>query len=113
MTTPKIQIYFSVSPQKDTPATDSITPIAPETLANHTELDRRFVRVLALLLAALFPNEYITVIPNGINFDLIKKNEFKPIYKKNGDEIVLLSLGRLESEKNHTFFFNQFTVSFI
>ena len=53
--------------------------------------------------AALFPNEYITVIPNGINFDLIKKNEFKPIYKKNGDEIVLLSLGRLESEKNHTF----------
>lgn len=52
---------------------------------------------------ALFPKEHITIIPNGINFDLIEKKEFNPTYKKKNNELVLLSLGRLENEKNHNF----------
>lgn len=52
---------------------------------------------------SIFNKDYVKIIPHGVNFEQIEKREFKPIYKRKGNEIVLLSLGRLEAEKNHSF----------
>lgn len=53
--------------------------------------------------STLFPKEYITVIPNGIDGkDFIKKKS-KPYYKRKSSELILTNLGRLEEQKNQLF----------
>ncbi len=53
--------------------------------------------------STLFPKEYITVIPNGIDGkDFIKKKS-NPYYKRKSSELILTNLGRLEEQKNQLF----------
>ena len=51
----------------------------------------------------LIPHEKITVIPNGIDTSLFEIGDFAPYYKRQNEEVVLCSLGRLERQKNHLF----------
>ena len=51
----------------------------------------------------LFNENYIKTIPHGVDINTLEQNEFTPYYTKKGNELVLVSLGRLEKEKNHTF----------
>lgn len=51
----------------------------------------------------LFHENYIKTIPHGVDINTLEQNEFTPYYIKKDDELVLVSLGRLEKEKNHTF----------
>lgn len=52
---------------------------------------------------ALFPKDYITVIPNGIDGQTYVKKAFKPYYKRKSSELILTNLGRLEEQKNQLF----------
>ena len=51
----------------------------------------------------LVPHNKITVIPNGIELALFQGEREMTYYKKQKEEIVLCSLGRLERQKNHVF----------
>ncbi|MDG1822778.1 MAG: glycosyltransferase [Flavobacteriaceae bacterium] len=51
----------------------------------------------------LFDEDYVKVISHGIDFKKMELAPYKPVYKKTNEEIVLVSLGRLEIEKNHIF----------
>ena len=53
--------------------------------------------------ADLFPKDRITVIPNGIDVGSFETRPDKIYYRKEDDELILVSLGRLEREKNHIF----------
>ena len=52
---------------------------------------------------ALFPKDYITVIPNGIDGQTLVKKDFNPYYKRKSSELILTNLGRLEEQKNQLF----------
>lgn len=52
---------------------------------------------------ALFPKDYITVIPNGIDGKTLVKKDFNPYYKRKSSELILTNLGRLEEQKNQLF----------
>ena len=51
----------------------------------------------------LFNEDYVKTIHHGVDINALEKNEYTPYYTKKDDELVLVSLGRLEKEKNHTF----------
>ena len=51
----------------------------------------------------LFPKDKIKVIYNGIEIDEFLRQKVHPVYQKEGDEIVLSNLGRLEFQKNQKF----------
>lgn len=53
--------------------------------------------------STLFPEEYITVIPNGIDCDAFNKKAFTPYFKRTSTALVLTNLGRLEEQKNQLF----------
>ncbi|NCG03728.1 MAG: glycosyltransferase [Bacteroidetes bacterium] len=52
---------------------------------------------------ALFPKDYIKVIPNGIDGQTLVKKDFNPYYKRKSSELILTNLGRLEEQKNQLF----------
>ena len=52
---------------------------------------------------ALFPENNITVIPNGIDVDKFDNLPFECLYKKEGNELVLGNLGRMVFQKNQKF----------
>ena len=52
---------------------------------------------------ALFPKDYIKVIPNGIDGLGFVKKDFNPFYKRKSSELILTNLGRLEEQKNQLF----------
>ena len=51
----------------------------------------------------LFPTDYITVIPNGIDGDGFIEKAHQPYYTRKGNELILTNLGRLEEQKNQLF----------
>lgn len=51
----------------------------------------------------LFDENYVKIIPHGVDVNILEKKEFSPYYKRENNELILVSLGRLEKEKNHTF----------
>ena len=53
--------------------------------------------------AALFPKDYIKVVPNGIDKQAFVKKEFVPYFKRKSSELILTNLGRLEEQKNQLF----------
>ena len=56
--------------------------------------------------AALFPKDYIKVVPNGIDKQAFVKKEFVPYFKRKSSELILTNLGRLEEQKNQLFLIN-------
>lgn len=53
--------------------------------------------------STLFPKEYITVIPNGIDGKDFIKKKYDSYYKRKSSELILTNLGRLEEQKNQLF----------
>ena len=53
--------------------------------------------------STLFPKEYITVIPNGIDGKDFIKKKYNSYYKRKSSELILTNLGRLEEQKNQLF----------
>ena len=54
--------------------------------------------------SSLFPKHKIKVIYNGIEIDKILKGPAEPLYeRKNPEKFVIVTLGRLELQKNHFF----------
>ena len=53
--------------------------------------------------STLFPKEYITVIPNGIEGKDFIKKKYNSYYKRKSSELILTNLGRLEEQKNQLF----------
>ena len=51
----------------------------------------------------LFPKEYITAIPNGIDGTSLINKSFKTYYERKSSELILTNLGRLEEQKNQLF----------
>ncbi len=51
----------------------------------------------------LFPEDYITVIPNGIDGNGFIDKAHQPYYTRKGNELILTNLGRLEEQKNQLF----------
>jgi len=51
----------------------------------------------------IFPNEKITVIPNGIDTASFLEKSYQPLYEKQESEFVIGNLGRLVTQKNQTF----------
>lgn len=51
----------------------------------------------------LFPDDKITVIPNGINTKSFLEKEHQPLYNKKEGEFIIGNLGRLVFQKNQTF----------
>ena len=52
---------------------------------------------------SLFPQERVSIIPNGIDIEQFNKNSFDVYYEKKQNEIVLTNLGRIEEQKNQIF----------
>jgi glycosyltransferase involved in cell wall biosynthesis len=51
----------------------------------------------------LFPTDYITIIPNGIDGNGFIEKAHQPYYTRKGNELILTNLGRLEEQKNQLF----------
>lgn len=51
----------------------------------------------------LFPEDYIKIIPNGIDIKISNLKVQNPYYTRKNNELILTNLGRLEEQKNQLF----------
>jgi glycosyltransferase involved in cell wall biosynthesis len=51
----------------------------------------------------MFPEQKITVIPNGIDTESFLRADYKPLYIRKGEEFIIGNLGRLVPQKNQEF----------